>query len=128
MAMRNIKNSQEVNRLEIYHYGILGMKWGVRRNSGAYKQRAGYKRQTAIFQETNETIGKNKNPVYKGLNSDLEDNGRRYVSKGLNAYGELMISELWTKALVKDLSIEAGKAFVVAAFAAAAGTALSKLK
>lgn len=73
-----------MNELELYHYGIKGMKWGVRRyqNSDGSYTHAGRKRRAATTVETtNSQIVRQKRQEMKKLRQEYKQAKRAYSTE-----------------------------------------------
>lgn len=89
-----------MNELELYHYGVKGMKWGVRKNKNAsiettnsQKVRARYEEMKNLRNEYKRakrtyTVERDKlNEAYSGKQNILEKVGKKYgIPKRVNRY------------------------------------------
>ena len=103
----------------IYHYGIKGMRWGIRRKRPTGPPSEDHvtvtnlrkKRTQELSNKELETINKRLNLErnYKSLKNEETSIGQDYVSKFMKNYGKQVVSGLATAAAGATVSIILGK-------------------
>ena len=85
---------------ELYHYGVKGMKWGVRKNNTSNKNTRSMKKQT-LNDVNSKTIQRGKDAV-KSLNLDIQLFGHNKDVKGRAHRMPKVVSEAMTHASYKQ--------------------------
>lgn len=103
----------------IYHYGIKGMRWGIRRKRPSGPPSEDHtivknlrsKSTKELSNKELETINKRLNLErnYKSLTSEEKGAGRDYVDKFIKNYGKQVVSGLATAAAGATVSVLLGK-------------------
>lgn len=106
----------------LQHYGVLGMKWGVRRNrtSSSDHSRSRELKKKKLHELSDEELRTLNNRLnleqnYKRLNPSAVDVGSRWVGNYLNKYGNQL-----TKNLAKSAGTKSAELVIAAAAKAAA--------
>lgn len=90
---------------ELYHYGVLGMKWGVRRSRPSSSSKSGKRRKQSVYEHEDYTQTHSKKSVksmsdaelrrrlnrlqmekqYKDLNTGSVNKGKKYINSFIKA-------------------------------------------